>query len=243
MKNMSLSRAMTFAVISALAMLSLAAPSSAQQARPCPPRPAGARRFASPDRACPGDAASSGTAATQAHRSRAGDRCADRAADTTATPEREKLLKAATAELNELSPWSMFMSADVVVKAVMIGLAFASLVTWTIFIAKMIELSRRSAQAALGAGQDRRRALAGGSAIRARRQGQRAGVLAGGGDARGAAVGGHFQRRRHQGARGFELCRNRARRGAADPARHGPAWRPSARRRPSSDCSAPSGAS
>ena len=41
----------------------------------------------------------------------------------------------------ELSPWSMFMSADVVVKAVMIGLAFASLITWTVFIAKMIELS------------------------------------------------------------------------------------------------------
>src|SRR5215468_10438975 len=41
----------------------------------------------------------------------------------------------------ELSPWSMFMSADVVVKAVMIGLAFASLITWTIFIAKIIELS------------------------------------------------------------------------------------------------------
>jgi biopolymer transport protein ExbB len=41
----------------------------------------------------------------------------------------------------ELSPWSMFMSADVVVKGVMLGLAFASLVTWTIFIAKMIELS------------------------------------------------------------------------------------------------------
>ena len=41
----------------------------------------------------------------------------------------------------ELSPWSMFMSADVVVKGVMIGLAFASLITWTIFIAKMIELS------------------------------------------------------------------------------------------------------
>jgi biopolymer transport protein ExbB len=41
----------------------------------------------------------------------------------------------------ELSPWSMFMSADVVVKGVMIGLAFASLITWTIFLAKMIELS------------------------------------------------------------------------------------------------------
>ncbi len=35
----------------------------------------------------------------------------------------------------------MFLSADVLVKIVMIGLAFASLVTWTIFIAKMIELS------------------------------------------------------------------------------------------------------
>ena len=43
--------------------------------------------------------------------------------------------------MGELSPWSMFMSADVVVKAVMIGLAFASLITWTVFIAKMIELS------------------------------------------------------------------------------------------------------
>ena len=35
----------------------------------------------------------------------------------------------------------MFRSADVVVKAVMIGLAFASVVTWTIFIAKMVELT------------------------------------------------------------------------------------------------------
>jgi biopolymer transport protein ExbB len=41
----------------------------------------------------------------------------------------------------ELSPWSMFLSADIVVKVVMIGLAFASLMTWTIFIAKTIELS------------------------------------------------------------------------------------------------------
>ena len=63
-------------------------------------------------------------------------------ADTTAAqPEREKFLKAAAAELKELSPWTMFKSADVVVKAVMIGLAFASLVTWTIFIAKMVELA------------------------------------------------------------------------------------------------------
>ncbi len=51
----------------------------------------------------------------------------------------------------ELSPWSMFLSADVLVKAVMIGLALASLVTWTIFIAKLIEFSllRRKLRAAL----------------------------------------------------------------------------------------------
>ena len=40
----------------------------------------------------------------------------------------------------ELSPWSMFMSADWIVKAVMIGLTFASLLTWTIFAAKSFEL-------------------------------------------------------------------------------------------------------
>ena len=31
-----------------------------------------------------------------------------------------------------LSPWGMFMAADIIVRVVMIGLAFASLVTWTI---------------------------------------------------------------------------------------------------------------
>ena len=46
-----------------------------------------------------------------------------------------------------LSPWGMFTSADIVVKAVMIGLAFASLVTWTIWLAKTIELRRKTATA------------------------------------------------------------------------------------------------
>ncbi|MDB5484234.1 MAG: exbB [Tardiphaga sp.] len=45
------------------------------------------------------------------------------------------------AMLHDLSPWSMFLSADWVVKAVMIGLAFASVITWTILIAKLLELS------------------------------------------------------------------------------------------------------
>ena len=40
----------------------------------------------------------------------------------------------------DLSPWGMFMQADIVVKAVMIGLVFASVLTWTIWLAKTIEL-------------------------------------------------------------------------------------------------------
>jgi biopolymer transport protein ExbB len=49
--------------------------------------------------------------------------------------------RAATAVLpHELSPWGMFMAADAIVKAVMIGLAFASVVTWTIWLAKSLEL-------------------------------------------------------------------------------------------------------
>ena len=41
----------------------------------------------------------------------------------------------------------MFLNADLIVKAVMIGLAFASLVTWTVWIAKSLEL--RSARASV----------------------------------------------------------------------------------------------
>ena len=56
----------------------------------------------------------------------------------------------------DLSPWSMFMSADMLVQGVMVGLVFASLVTWTVWLAKNIELvlatrRLRSALAAVGA--------------------------------------------------------------------------------------------
>ena len=39
-----------------------------------------------------------------------------------------------------LSPWGMFLAADIVVKMVMVGLALASVVTWTVWLAKSIEL-------------------------------------------------------------------------------------------------------
>jgi biopolymer transport protein ExbB len=132
--NMSIYRA-TFAVISALAMLSLASPSFAQQQPPTSPAQA----------AAPAQPSTPTSVAPSAP--------APAASDVSAAPaDSSRLLKSTAVTLRELSPWSMFLSADVLVKAVMIGLALASLVTWTIFIAKMIELSliQRKLRAALG---------------------------------------------------------------------------------------------
>lgn len=53
-------------------------------------------------------------------------------------------------QAHDLSPWGMYLMADWVVKAVMIGLALASLATWTVLIAKSRELHglvRRQKQA------------------------------------------------------------------------------------------------
>jgi biopolymer transport protein ExbB len=126
-------------------MLSLAAPSMAQQkmapvAQPAAPSspavpqsaPAPAQVIA-PAQAAPAPSAVVPPAAASP---------STPAAATAAPADGEsKPTKSTTVGLRELSPWSMFMSADIIVKAVMVGLAFASLVTWTIFIAKMIELS------------------------------------------------------------------------------------------------------
>lgn len=75
----------------------------------------------------------------------------------------------------DLSPWGMFMNADIVVKAVMVGLAFASLVTWTIGLAKSLQLitARRRAVRAV-------RALLDADGLAELRAGQRGAVLAGG---------------------------------------------------------------
>ncbi|MFT0893212.1 tonB-system energizer ExbB [Pseudochelatococcus sp. G4_1912] len=50
--------------------------------------------------------------------------------------------------LHDLSPWGMYQQADIVVKAVMIGLVIASLITWTVWVAKSLELffARRRAR-------------------------------------------------------------------------------------------------
>ena len=132
-----------FAVTFALAMLSLTSPSSAQQnTAPLQQAPA-----LSQSAQAPAPSAAAPPAATP-----------DAFAAATPSDGASRPLKSTTVALRELSPWSMFLSADILVKAVMIGLAFASLVTWTIFIAKMIELSliQRKLRAALGTISDAR---------------------------------------------------------------------------------------
>ncbi|MFT3941586.1 tonB-system energizer ExbB [Rhodopseudomonas sp.] len=59
-----------------------------------------------------------------------------------ALPEAGHQPGSVTPGLSELSPWTMFLNADIIVKIVMIGLAISSVITWTIFIAKKVELGR-----------------------------------------------------------------------------------------------------
>ncbi len=127
----------TYAVICALGMLLLVSPSSAQQpntapaAQQAPAQPATVPVQTAPAMQAPAPSTIVPPAVVPS---------ASPAADTSAATSADaKPLK--STGLRELSPWSMFLSADILVKAVMIGLAFASLVTWTVFIAKMIELS------------------------------------------------------------------------------------------------------
>jgi biopolymer transport protein ExbB len=136
-------------LIFALAMLSMAQPSLAQQKMVPAPLQA---PLPSPSQSVPAQAVAPPPAVVQPAPAAASDAA-------TATPaDGSRPLKSTTVALRELSPWSMFMSADVLVKAVMIGLAFASLVTWTIFFAKMIELSlvQRRLRTALGKISDAR---------------------------------------------------------------------------------------
>ena len=48
---------------------------------------------------------------------------------------------------HDLSPWGMFLVADIVVQAVMIGLVIASVITWTVWLAKTLELALAKSQA------------------------------------------------------------------------------------------------
>ncbi|MFC0810753.1 tonB-system energizer ExbB [Paracoccus panacisoli] len=70
---------------------------------------------------------------------------------------------------HDLSPLGMFRQADPVVQGVMLGLALASVVTWTVLVVKLAELARASAAlrrgaARIEAAESLRAALAGAEA-------------------------------------------------------------------------------
>jgi len=79
--------------------------------------------------ATPAAAAAEGQAATPAD------------APASADPAVQELVEDTSLGMaHDLSPWGMYKNADIVVKIVMIGLAIASIITWTIWIAKGFEL-------------------------------------------------------------------------------------------------------
>jgi biopolymer transport protein ExbB len=125
----------TYAAILALTMLSPALAQQKAAPQPAPsvqPAPVQAPVATAPMPAAPTSQVPAPAASVPA---------APAAPGAATTPAESASAKSTSFVMRELSPWSMFMSADVIVKAVMIGLAFASVMTWTIFIAKMVELS------------------------------------------------------------------------------------------------------
>jgi len=128
--------------------------SSAASPAPTPPAavqaPDAAQGAASQSTAPAGEAKSPPTEAAPNAASRAVAPAGD-AKTPPAEAEARSLKPSATGGLHELSPLSMFLSADILVKAVMIALALASLTTWTIAVSKTIEMSlaRRRLQASL----------------------------------------------------------------------------------------------
>src|SRR5258707_6134686 len=119
----------TCCVIFALAMLSLASPSSAQQ-KPAPapqrapvlsqPQSSAIPAQAAPPAQAPAPSAVGVSAPAPA------------ASEATATPPDggARSLESTVPALRELSPWAIVLSADVLVKAVIDGHVFVSLVTW-----------------------------------------------------------------------------------------------------------------
>ncbi len=66
-------------------------------------------------------------------------------------PLKQELPIAAFSLPHDLTPWGMFLAADVIVQSILVGLLIASIVTWTVLLAKGVELisAGRKARAAL----------------------------------------------------------------------------------------------
>ncbi|MYZ50528.1 tonB-system energizer ExbB, partial [Propylenella binzhouense] len=111
-----------------------AAPQSASPAEP----PATAAPAAAETPAVPPSPAAEGPAVPPSPAAEPGPDMAPDADSDTAPPA--EFAPADATLPHDLSPWGMFLAADIVVKGVMLGLAFASLVTWTVWLAKSLEL-------------------------------------------------------------------------------------------------------
>ncbi len=120
--------------------LATAASAQAPSANPAPAAPSSAA--ASPDAAAPLPASAASPAPTPVEPDNAANAPAASANAQASLP---------SAVPSNLSPWGMFLHANFVVQIVMTGLALASLVTWTIWLAKSIELwsARRIARRGL----------------------------------------------------------------------------------------------
>ena len=143
----------------------------------------------------------------------------------------------------DLSPWGMFMNADIVVKAVMVGLAFASVLSWTIWLAKTLELMAARARLRRALTRAQRHALAGRRPGAAPGRGRRSARFGASRRPRIAAIRRRAGGRRRQGARRLAALAHRGHRRPAHDPRHRHGLPPSAPPRPSSGCSAPCGAS
>ena len=91
--------------------------------------------------AAPVPGAAGPTDTTQTAAPGAAPAAADAPAASQVAPQDAELTEDTTLGMgHDLSPWGMFQNADIIVKIVMIGLAIASVITWTIWIAKGFEL-------------------------------------------------------------------------------------------------------
>jgi biopolymer transport protein ExbB len=120
----------------------VAAPAQAQPAPATVAPPAAAPNAATPSAQQPATNAAAPQSPGNAGASQPADNAAGANANAPPAPAPGQPAIGGALLPHQLSLVGMYLDADVVVKAVMIGLAFASFVTWTVFLAKTLELRR-----------------------------------------------------------------------------------------------------
>jgi biopolymer transport protein ExbB len=122
-----------FAVLGSALLFANPFASSARAQNAAPAAPADTQPVAPPTVAAPTPTAAPAAEAPSAPANAATPAAVDQPVGQTSVSRTQQLPQ-------DLSPWGMFQDADRLVKGVLIGLAFASLVTWTVYIAKTFEL-------------------------------------------------------------------------------------------------------